>query len=242
MKDKHLLIILVLVIVFVNYHSIDSILVRAFTERDFGVVDRVVDGDTLVFNGEKVRLLGINTPEKGEKYYSEAKEYLEQINGSRVYLEYGSDKKDRYGRILAYVFYEGRNINEELIDQGLANPYFPSGKDKYYSLFFDDWKNCLIEGKNLCSSKIDDCLSFDWKPKEDSFVIEETCGKNFDLSGWSVKDEGRKKYVFSDYELEAYGQVELNSTDFLKDYVWTYSGDSIFVRDSSGKLVFFDYY
>ena len=79
-------------------------------------------------SGEHVRLLGINTPERGELYYSEAKEFLErEVLGKVVYLE--RNGKDKYYRDLGYLFsITGENINSKIVEEGYANYYFPSLK------------------------------------------------------------------------------------------------------------------
>ncbi|MDO9108369.1 MAG: thermonuclease family protein [Coriobacteriia bacterium] len=78
-----------------------------------GVVTRVVDGDTAVItlaNGasEKVRFIGINTPEsttQHEPYGEEASAYTKQmLSGQTVYLETDAELRDRYGRLLAYIW------------------------------------------------------------------------------------------------------------------------------------------
>lgn len=80
-----------------------------------GEVTRVVDGDTIHvrFDGgatEKVRLIGIDTPEdttRQEPYGPEATAYARQVlDGAVVYLETDAELRDRYGRLLAYVWVE----------------------------------------------------------------------------------------------------------------------------------------
>lgn len=92
-------------------------------------VKKVYDGDTILLtNGTKVRLLGINTPEVETRNKSaqplgeEAKQWLEKaLLGKKVFLIKDSEKKDKYGRTLAYVFNEERrHINLELVEIGLA--------------------------------------------------------------------------------------------------------------------------
>ncbi len=92
-------------------------------------VKYVIDGDTIVLsNGEKVRYLGINAPEiphddqKGEPYGIAAKKRNRAlVQGRVVRLEYGPRKRDRFGRLLAYVFLkDGTLVNEVLVREGLA--------------------------------------------------------------------------------------------------------------------------
>lgn len=96
-----------------------------------GTVVQVFDGDTVrLRSGEKVRYLGIDTPEldhepggcKTQCYGPEAREANQRLVLHRtVRLEYDRGKRDRYGRLLAYVLLpDGRLINEELIRSGYA--------------------------------------------------------------------------------------------------------------------------
>jgi micrococcal nuclease len=90
-------------------------------------VARVVDGDTFrLASGDDVRLVGIDCPEKGEPYCDEATRFAEGIALSRdVRIEFDKERRDRYGRLLAYVFVTnagGREtfVNERLVREGLA--------------------------------------------------------------------------------------------------------------------------
>jgi len=92
-------------------------------------VVRVVDGDTVVLDGnERVRLIGINTPETvdprrpvqwyGREASARAKSLLE---GGRVRVEYDVERTDRYGRTLAYLHREdGLFVNLALVEEGYA--------------------------------------------------------------------------------------------------------------------------
>jgi micrococcal nuclease len=92
------------------------------------VVVAVIDGDTIVISGgEKVRYLGINTPEThhpdklpeycGEEAF-EANRRL--VAGKTVRLEFDERLRDKYGRLLAYVYVDNLFVNAELIRQGYA--------------------------------------------------------------------------------------------------------------------------
>jgi len=92
-------------------------------------VERVYDGDTVqLAGGEKVRLLGINTPEverfgkPGEAGGVEAQRWLrERLSGQAVRLEADAESRDHYGRTLAYVFLDGGEfVNRSLLERGLA--------------------------------------------------------------------------------------------------------------------------
>ncbi|MET0025995.1 MAG: thermonuclease family protein [Candidatus Thiodiazotropha sp.] len=92
-------------------------------------MDRIIDGDTLVLqSGEKVRLIGINTPELAHRGHPEepggrsardALERLVQQNGGQLRVCAGSDPRDRYGRLLAHLASsQGDDIVQQLLLQG----------------------------------------------------------------------------------------------------------------------------
>jgi endonuclease YncB( thermonuclease family) len=121
-KEVFLLVGLIVLLFIVNYPFLNSLIENFFVEREKVEVLRVVDGDTIVTSEGNVRLLGINSPEKGEYLYGESKNFLESlILNESVYLEFGKDKTDKYGRILAYVFLNGKNVNMESVKEGYSN-------------------------------------------------------------------------------------------------------------------------
>jgi len=95
-------------------------------------VSRVIDGDTIVLsNGERVRLIGVDTPElhhpnKPVQFFAkEAYEFTKELlEGKEVNLEYDKEKKDKYGRTLSYVYLlDGTFVNAEIIKQGYGFAY-----------------------------------------------------------------------------------------------------------------------
>ena len=90
------------------------------------LVENVVDGDTLDVH-ERVRLSGINTPERGECYYKEATERLEElVLGKEVFLERDRSNRGNYGRLLRYIYVDDILVNKVLVEEGYAKVY-----DKY---------------------------------------------------------------------------------------------------------------
>lgn len=106
-------------------------------------IARVVDGDTAILlrTHEYVRYLGINTPEVGEPFYYVATKVNRDLVLRRdVYLEFGPQKRDGYGRLLAYLWVkEGDDwvlVNERLLRLGVARLYvFWPEEEKYYDRF-----------------------------------------------------------------------------------------------------------
>lgn len=86
------------------------------------LVTRIVDGDTFeIESGQKVRLIGINTPEKSECYFDEASNKLsELVLDKKVRLEKDVSETDKYGRLLRYVYVGDVFVNEVLVREGFA--------------------------------------------------------------------------------------------------------------------------
>lgn len=97
------------------------------------LVVRVIDGDTIELeSGQRVRYLGIDTPETGEPYAAEATERnRELVEGMVVELQTGSRDKDEYDRLLRYVYVDGTFVNAELVAEGLASAYIFDPDDRY---------------------------------------------------------------------------------------------------------------
>ena len=112
---------------------------------------KCVDGDTIKVNidGEIniVRMLAIDTPEsvhptKGLEYYGkEASNYTCNLvtNAKKIELEYdkNSDKKDKYNRVLAWVWVDDTLLQDELVKNGYAEVAYLYGDYKYTSLLQD---------------------------------------------------------------------------------------------------------
>jgi micrococcal nuclease len=135
------------------------------------LVTRVVDGDTLqLASGERVRLIGIDTPEMhesdklyrdslrsgqdartikamGKKAYEFTRALLE---GKRVSLEFDVEKYDRYERLLAYVYLkDGTFVNAEIVKQGYASLMTFPPNVKYVDLFLKLFREAHQEERGL---------------------------------------------------------------------------------------------
>ncbi len=130
---------------------------QSFAEQWF-MVKRVSDGDTIVLeNDEKIRYIGVNTPEiahpdkPGQSFGEEAKAFNKQlVFKKKVRLESDSSKKDQYGRTLAYVFLEdGTMVNAKLIEEGYAHVLPCEYKCKYDSLLIKKQDSAMDAGKGM---------------------------------------------------------------------------------------------
>ncbi len=121
------------------------------------LVTRVVDGDTLILEtGERVRLIGIDTPEMHEssKLYRDSKKSQEDVSvikemgrrsynftkrlieGKKVRLEFDVEKHDKYKRLLAYVYLkDGTFVNAKIVEEGYASLMTYPPNVKYVDLF-----------------------------------------------------------------------------------------------------------
>jgi micrococcal nuclease len=134
-------------------------------------VSRVVDGDTLkLSDGERVRLIGIDTP---EVHYSDkllrdanssgkdaaaiqamgqkASDFTKSlVAGKKVRLEFDVKRRDRYGRLLAYVYLEdGTFVNAKIIEEGYAQVMTIPPNVKYSDLFLKLQREAREKGKGL---------------------------------------------------------------------------------------------
>jgi micrococcal nuclease len=95
-------------------------------------VVHIVDGDTIDVRidgrEERVRYYGVDTTERGEDCFSEATDRNEALAGERVLLLPDARERDRYGRLLRYMFTEdGRSIEAQLIAEGLGHAWREDG-------------------------------------------------------------------------------------------------------------------
>ena len=84
-----------------------------------GTVDWVIDGDTIIVNSVRVRLLGVDTPELGEPGGSEAKSFVINLLYDE-HVDLFCDGWDRYDRMLCDVSINGVDIGALLVSKGLA--------------------------------------------------------------------------------------------------------------------------
>lgn len=101
-------------------------------------INQVTDGDTVIIEGSAVRLLGVNTPEKGSPGYDEAKNYLGNlIKGKKIWIEQDRTLEDRYDRKMVWLW-----VNCE------STPIF---KDDFYMVKTDGSHNPgLLENPEGC--------------------------------------------------------------------------------------------
>jgi endonuclease YncB( thermonuclease family) len=105
-----------------------------------GTVNFVIDGDTIdvTINGQsqRVRYIGVNTPERDEVCYNEARQANTLfVNGKTVRLVKDAENTDRFGRLLRYVYVDGLFVNQALIEQGYAEVVSYPPNTAHYQTF-----------------------------------------------------------------------------------------------------------
>ena len=163
---------------------------RDASRGPFRVV-RVLDGDTMVLdNGETVRLIGVDAPEihhleiPVQRFGQEAMEFLKRLaEGFECSLEYEPGNiRDRYGRLLAYVFVEERLVNAEIIRRGYAYAYtrFPFRRQAEFVALerearrcqYGLWRLSLQDGRIANLVKRYESLSMEGRKRLDEILEE----------------------------------------------------------------------
>jgi micrococcal nuclease len=225
------------------------------------IVTHVVDGDTVVVNdGTRIRYIGINSPEKGQKYYSQAKELNRQlVVGKTIYLEYDESQFDSFGRTLAYVFTKEGFVNELIVKNGLAMEFYRSPNGKYRKILKRAEQEAKQQGLNLFTpSTYKSSLAihdFNYDAEGDDndnvngewIVIGNISSKPIHLSNFYFYDESFHCYIFPEIVLEPGKNIKIFSgsgedtdqflfANFSKP-IWNNSGDTLYLYDFLHRLV-----
>ncbi len=226
------------------------------------IVAEVIDGDTVKLEtGHSIRLLGINAPEADEHYYKEATDRLEiLVLGKNVKLESGPEDKDRYDRLLRYIFIGETFVNLQMVKEGYATVYILNPDEKYYLEFKEAEKDAKEKELGVWTgSGVQACIEIvefnynaagnDNENLNGEYVtFQNNCDSGIKMDGWIVKDEATNTYTFKGVVLGSNSKVTLytgsgnNAGDKLywnkKQYaVWNNDGDALFLRDDKGNLV-----
>ncbi|MFB6135842.1 MAG: lamin tail domain-containing protein [Halobacteriaceae archaeon] len=253
-------------------------------------VVNVVDGDTVHVrypNGTRatVRLLGVDTPEtrgalRPEEFEgvpdteagrsclrgaaTAATEYVEtRVAGANVRLVFDrlADRRDAFGRLLAYVYLDGENLNYALVAEGYARVYdspfeqserFYAAEAAARSAGTGVWR-CARGGESDAALRVvevrADPPGDDREDLNGEYVrLRNGRDRPLDLTGWTVSDEAGHVYRFPDgFTLGAGATVTLHTgsgadagTDLYwgaPGPVWNNAGDTVVVRDADGQVV-----
>ncbi len=222
-------------------------------------VKEVVDGDTIVLSdNNRVRLIGMNTPEQGMYFYEEAKEVLEaMVLDKEVILEKDISEVDIYGRLLRYVYVGDLFVNLEMVRRGFANIYTCPPDLKYTEEFLDAEREARLNEIGLwqetetCMVKID--LNYDADGNDnlnlngEYAILKNTGTAPVDIRGWTVKDSGTSIYKFGSYIFQPDSFIYLftgkgedaGGKFYWGSYkpIWNNDHDTLYLRDKAGLLI-----
>jgi micrococcal nuclease len=185
----------------------------AFSQES-GRVQKVFDGDTvLLSDGRKVRYLGINTPEQGEPFYLEAKRLNKSlVLGKDVRLEFDKKRKDKYGRILAYVYVGRQMVNARLIEDGLAHAFFIPPNQKHNALLLRLQASAKERKAGIWSTRgrmsvlkitsVSPSIYDKNKLVQPYARIANISNSKINLAGYTLLSESGASYTFPNIELE----------------------------------------
>lgn len=113
------------------------------SDDEIYTVASVIDGDTIKINNgrTRVRLLGIDAPDKGECYFEKSKQALKNlVAGKKIKLQKDISDKDIYERLLRYVILVNDNqdnllVNDYMVREGYAQKYTSAPDNRYRDLF-----------------------------------------------------------------------------------------------------------
>lgn len=241
-------------------------------EKELATVTRIIDGDTIETDLGIVRLIGINTPERNEKFFKESSDFLNFLLDEKVYLIRVKENRDRYKRLLRYIEYydpykkEYVLINEEIVQQGLAQLYYFD-----YDIYYERLKKAEEYARNnekniweISSHKCSQCLVLkeidiglgknDCNSGEEYILIQNNCGFSCDLSSWIIHDDSNRRFVFPDFVLNKDSEIKIyngigedgigyffhnNRPSFGCYALWNDDKDTFYLRDNKENLVLF---
>ncbi|WP_458454682.1 thermonuclease family protein [Methanobrevibacter sp.] len=168
--------------------------------EESGICTKVVDGDTIYLdNGDKIRLVGVNTPERGVEGYIVSKNFVQKLClNKKVGIDIDDSKhSDRYGRTLGVVIVNGKNVNEMLLKEGLAEiMYMPPSE--FYPFDWADSDTQVSSSHSSSSSSHPTSSKSTSSSESASYVGNSNTGKFHEPSCSSVnKMSDRNKVFFS---------------------------------------------
>ena len=126
-------------------------------------VIRVIDGDTMELRGgDRLRLLAVDTPEESEPFYTDATRLTAKLALGQVgQIEYAHRRRDKYGRLLGYLFVDTLFVNKAIIDSGYGYVYLFRDNDLH-----SDQIRLMLEAQRSAISRQVGLWSLPYEPEE----------------------------------------------------------------------------
>lgn len=229
---------------------------------------RIIDGDTIevaVPGGlEKVRLIGIDTPEKGQFLFEEAKKRLEELIGGReILLEADETDRDKYDRLLRYVFLNRTElVNTMLVREGLASVLIYPPDRKYEKELIEAETEAMDQNIGIWKySGISDvfCIGIfyfrynavgdDRNNLNDEYIeFRNKCTYPVEMTDWIIVDRAGHSYTFPEFIAQSKTKFKLHTgtgTDTETELYWNSNtpiwnnggGDEMKMKKQDGQLV-----
>lgn len=224
-----------------------------------GRITAVIDGDSIEVDGRAIRLIGVNAPERGQPDFAPSRDALQALlAGGRVRLAFDVERRDQFGRELAYVFLDdGRHVNAELVRAGFAQVYTIPPNVAHAAELRAAEREARAAGRGLwrpsdlplaIADLQHDPPGPDGEVLNGEWVLIENRGpERVRLEGLVLSDESNNAYRFPDRELAPGGTVRVftgGGRDTASALywgrtmpVWNNDGDTAFLRDAEGRLV-----
>ncbi|MFH0808092.1 MAG: thermonuclease family protein [archaeon] len=225
MNPKHIIITILFLTSLAFYYQITEPTSSLTTAQ----VTKIIDGDTLETNDTtKIRLLGINTPEKNQPLYQEAKDYLTTLTQNQT-IQIESYGPDKYQRTLAHIFLEKQNINAKILSNGLATLYYYE-KDSHYKELQQAEEFARNNNLGLWEkSPNTHCLQItNFQTDEpESLILKNSCNKILNIS-------------YKDDATHIYQAIIKPNSEYTNNFshIWNTEGDSIYIYDTKGLILF----
>ena len=89
------------------------------------IVKKIRDGDSVeLLGGDRLRLLSVDAPEEGQLFYDEACQFLAELTlGKTARIEFAGRRRDKYGRLLGYLYIDSIFVNKAILENGLGYLY-----------------------------------------------------------------------------------------------------------------------
>ncbi len=227
---------------------------------EYARVAFAVDGDTVeLTDGRRVRYIGVNTPETGQPYASNAKSLNEAlVTGQEVWLETDAQASDVYGRLLAYVWVGDTFANLELVRQGYATAYVVPPNVRHADVFalaeqetreaeLGIWAPADVPVR-ITALHHDGPGSDKVAPNGEWVELTNEGSEPVDIGGYTLQDSGLHLYTFGSVVLLPGATVRVYSgrgTDTTTELywglageeIWYNTGNSAYLRDATGMFV-----
>jgi len=235
----------------------------------------VTDGDTIRVRFESgkeqiVRLIGVDTPESTrevEPFGKEAAAFTQRrLNGKTVFLEMDISERDRFGRLLAYVWFvqpvndneaevRAKMFNAELLLQGYAQTMTITPNIKYADMFAEFEREARDDNKGLWMDVapevelVSGIVISSVDLRAESVTVKNRSANSIDVSGWIlISETGNQRFVFPSGTTVPVGlsisvvsgpnaMAGSNRLLWTRSHIWNNDGDPAVLLDAKGREI-----